>query len=200
MKIHLFCSDTFYSHAPVPVALQLYRGKDGHRDITDFLQDELDLFLDSGLSFGVFSGDRVVGIGVNLLFPRYYHPHYDTTRTQLTTMSTPQARGRPRAGAGPGLAQRGRRPRPAGARGGGEGPLLAALPVPAPPALRPTRRQVRHRWGLLSSVITKDNFRKKGRKFCVHLSCLAMEEELRGSHESHDIITELIGRCWHSQF
>ena len=79
MKIHLFCSDTFYSHAPVPVALQLYRGKDGHRDITDFLQDELDLFLDSGLSFGVFSGDRVVGIGVNLLFPRYYHPHYDTT-------------------------------------------------------------------------------------------------------------------------
>ena len=77
----MFCSDTFYSHAPVPVALQLYRGKDGHRDITDFLQDELDLFLDSGLSFGVFSGGRVVGIGVNLLFPRYYHPHYDTTRT-----------------------------------------------------------------------------------------------------------------------
>ena len=116
---------------------------------------------------------------------------HDTTHHRVP----PQARRRPRAGAGPGLAQHGRRPRPAGARGGGAGPLLAALPVPAPPALRPTRRQVRYRWGLLSSVITKDNLRKKGRKFCVHLSCLAMEEELRGSHESHDIITELIGRC-----
>ena len=66
----MFCSDTFYSHAPVPVALQLYRDKAGHGHITDFLQDELDLFLDSGMSFGVYSGDRVVGIGVNLLFPR----------------------------------------------------------------------------------------------------------------------------------
>ena len=53
----------------MPVALQLYRDKDGHGHITDFLQDELDLFLDSGMSFGVYSGGRVVGIGVNLLFP-----------------------------------------------------------------------------------------------------------------------------------
>ena len=53
----------------MPVALQLYRDKDGHGDITDFLQDELNLFLDSGMSFGVYSGGRVVGIGVNLLFP-----------------------------------------------------------------------------------------------------------------------------------
>ena len=73
-NIYLFCSDTFYSHAPVPVALQLYGDNSGHGDITDFLQDELDLFLDSGMSFGVYSGGRVVGIGVNLLFPsRYYH-------------------------------------------------------------------------------------------------------------------------------
>ena len=115
----------------------------------------------------------------------------------LTTLLTlpPQPRGRPRAGARPVLAQHGRRPRPAGARGAGAGPLLETLPVPPPPALRPTRCQVRYRyrWFFLSSVITKDNFRKKGRKFCVHLSCLAIEEELRGSHVSHDIITELIG-------
>ena len=64
----------------MPVALQLYRDKDGHGHITDFLQDELNLFLDSGMSFGVYSGGRVVGIGVNLLFPsRYYHHYYDDT-------------------------------------------------------------------------------------------------------------------------
>ena len=119
------------------------------------------------------------------------------TMTTLLTYSPcpPQPRGRPRAGARPGLAQHGRRPRREGARGAGAGPLLETLPVPPPPALRPTRRQVRYRyrWFFLSFVITKDNFRKKGRKFCVHLSCLAIEEELRGSHDSHDIITELIG-------
>ena len=68
------------------------------------------------------------------------------TMTTLLTYSPcpPQPRGRPRAGARPGLAQHGRRPRPAGARGAGAGPLLETLPVPPPPALRPTRRQVRY--------------------------------------------------------
>ena len=65
-----------------------------------------------------------------------------TVTTLLTLL--PQPRGRPRAGARPVLAQHGRRPRPAGARGAGAGPLLETLPVPPPPALRPTRRQVRY--------------------------------------------------------
>ena len=64
--------DEFYSLAPVPVALQLYRDKEGKKCINNFLSDELSLFLDCGVSFGIFHQSQVIGIGMNLLFERFW--------------------------------------------------------------------------------------------------------------------------------
>ena len=54
--------DNFYAIAPVPVVLELYKD----RKMTDYLEDELNLFCDGGVSFGIFHGDKVAGAGLNL--------------------------------------------------------------------------------------------------------------------------------------
>ena len=63
--------DEFYSTAPVPVALQLYKDQEGEKCVSEFLSDELSLYLDCGVSFAIFHQSRVIGIGMNLLFERY---------------------------------------------------------------------------------------------------------------------------------
>eukprot|EP00092_Neocalanus_flemingeri_P029811 GFUD01032365.1.p1 GENE.GFUD01032365.1~~GFUD01032365.1.p1 ORF type:complete len:274 (-),score=64.27 GFUD01032365.1:93-914(-) len=57
-----FMLDNFYSIAPVPVVLELFKD----RKMTDYLEDELDLFCDNGVSFGIHHGDQVVGAGLSL--------------------------------------------------------------------------------------------------------------------------------------
>ena len=66
-----FMLENFYGLAPVPVALELYRNKNGETNISEFLEDEISLFFDCGVSFAIFHGDRVVGIGTNLIFNRF---------------------------------------------------------------------------------------------------------------------------------
>jgi len=61
-KVQNFMLDNFYAIAPVPVVLELFKD----RKMTDYLEDELDLFCDNGVSFGVFHGDKVIGAGLNL--------------------------------------------------------------------------------------------------------------------------------------
>ena len=61
-KVQNFMLDNFYAIAPVPVVLDLFKD----RKMTDYLEDELDLFCDNGVSFGIFHGDKVVGAGLNL--------------------------------------------------------------------------------------------------------------------------------------
>ena len=64
--------DEFYSTAPVPVALQLNKDRKGEKCISNFLSDELSLFLDCGVSFAIFHQSQVIaGIGMNLLFERF---------------------------------------------------------------------------------------------------------------------------------
>ena len=63
--------DEFYSTAPVPVALQLYKDQEGEKCVSEFLSDELSLYLDCGVSFAIFHQSQVIGIGMNLLFERY---------------------------------------------------------------------------------------------------------------------------------
>ena len=55
------------------MALQLYKHKDGKKRISDFLYDELSLFLDSGLSFAIYHESQIIGIGMNLMFERFGH-------------------------------------------------------------------------------------------------------------------------------
>ena len=69
-EVKTFMLENFYCQAPVPVALELYRKKNGETNISDFLEDELSLFFDNGVSFAIFHGDKVVGIGTNLMFNR----------------------------------------------------------------------------------------------------------------------------------
>ena len=64
--------DEFYSTAPVPVALQLYKDRKGEKCISNFLSDELSLFLDCGVSFAIVHQRQVIGIGMNLLFERFW--------------------------------------------------------------------------------------------------------------------------------
>jgi hypothetical protein len=40
------------------------------RKRTQYLEDELDLFCDGGVSFGIFHGDKVAGAGLNLFFEK----------------------------------------------------------------------------------------------------------------------------------
>ena len=61
-KVQAFMLDNFYAIAPVPVALELYKD----RQMTDYLEDELNLFCDGGVSFGIFHGDKVAGANLNL--------------------------------------------------------------------------------------------------------------------------------------
>ena len=71
IKIEIIFLDEFYSVAPVPVALQLYKEKNGKKSISEFLYDELSLFFDCGVSFGIFHENKVIGIGMNLMFERF---------------------------------------------------------------------------------------------------------------------------------
>jgi len=59
-----FMLENFYSLAPVPVALGLYK----ERKMSKYLEDELDMFCDNGVSFGVYDGDKVIGAGFNIYF------------------------------------------------------------------------------------------------------------------------------------
>jgi len=61
-KVEEFMLDNFYAIAPVPVVLELY--KDGK--MTEYLEDELNLWSSCGVSFGVFHGEKVAGAGLNL--------------------------------------------------------------------------------------------------------------------------------------
>lgn len=61
-KVQNFMLDNFYAIAPVPVVLELFKD----RKMTQYLEDELNLFCDGGVSFGIFHGDRVAGAGLNL--------------------------------------------------------------------------------------------------------------------------------------
>ena len=70
LKLTYITLDEFYSIAPVPAALQLYKNKQGEKKISKFLCDELSLFLDGGVSFAIFHQSQVIGIGINLLFER----------------------------------------------------------------------------------------------------------------------------------
>ena len=69
-EVKKFMLDNFYCQAPVPVALELYRYRNGENYISDFLEDELSLFFDNNVSFAIFHGDKVIGIGTNLMFTR----------------------------------------------------------------------------------------------------------------------------------
>lgn len=62
-QVQQFMLENFYSLAPVPSVLGLYSGK-----VTPYLEDELSLFLDQNLSFGLYHEDRIVAAGFNLLF------------------------------------------------------------------------------------------------------------------------------------
>lgn len=62
-QVQQFMLENFYSLAPVPSVLGLYNGK-----VTPYLEDELSLFLDQNLSFGLYHEDRIVAAGFNLLF------------------------------------------------------------------------------------------------------------------------------------
>ena len=62
--------DNFYCKAPVPVALGLHKNKEGKTIISDFLEDEISLFLDTGVSFAIFHGHKIIGVGTNLIFNR----------------------------------------------------------------------------------------------------------------------------------
>ena len=66
--------ERFYSKAPVPVALKLYPHPHTETNekpkASDFLQKELDLFCDSGSSFGVFHNGKIIGAGFNLFVDR----------------------------------------------------------------------------------------------------------------------------------
>lgn len=59
-----FMLDNFYSLAPVPVALGLYKD----RKMSKYLEDELNMFCDNGVSFGLYNRDRVIGAGFNIYF------------------------------------------------------------------------------------------------------------------------------------
>ena len=48
-KVREFVVENFYAPAPVPTALELYK----ERKMTDYLEDELNLWFDSGVSFGI---------------------------------------------------------------------------------------------------------------------------------------------------
>ena len=61
-KVQHFMLGNFYAIAPVPVVLELYKD----RKMTDYLEDELNLFCDGGVSFGILHGDTVAGAGLNL--------------------------------------------------------------------------------------------------------------------------------------
>lgn len=69
--VQQFMLDTFYSLAPVPAALKLYDG--GQGQVCEFLKDEISVYCDQGMASGIFHGDKVVGAGWNLYFPRSQH-------------------------------------------------------------------------------------------------------------------------------
>ena len=61
-KVKEFMLDNFYSMAPVPVVLKLFM----ECKMTSYLEDELDLWCQTGVSYGIFQGDRIVGASFNL--------------------------------------------------------------------------------------------------------------------------------------
>ena len=61
-KVEDFMLDNFYAIAPVPVVLELF--KDCKK--TEYLEDELNLWSNSGVSYGVLHGEKVAGAGLNL--------------------------------------------------------------------------------------------------------------------------------------
>ena len=69
-EVKKFMFENFYCQAPVPVALELYRNKNGETDISEFLEDEISLLFDCGVSYAIYHGDKVVAIGTNLIFYR----------------------------------------------------------------------------------------------------------------------------------
>ena len=69
--VQKFMLDTFYTLAPVPVALKLY--DEGQSEMSDFLKDELSLYCDQGMASGIFHEDKVIGAGWNLYFDRSKH-------------------------------------------------------------------------------------------------------------------------------
>jgi len=62
-KVKEFVVDNFYATAPVPVALELFK----ERKLTAYLEDEINQWFHTGVSFGVFHGDRIIGTAFNFL-------------------------------------------------------------------------------------------------------------------------------------
>jgi len=62
--------DNFYTTAPLPVALELFK----ERKMTQYLQDELNLLFEGGVSFGVFQGQNLAGAIVNLFVEKPSQP------------------------------------------------------------------------------------------------------------------------------
>jgi hypothetical protein len=61
-KVQDLLLEDFYTTAPVPVVLELY--KEGK--MTQYLQDELNLLCEGGVSFGIFHGHKLAAAIVNL--------------------------------------------------------------------------------------------------------------------------------------
>jgi len=60
--VEKFMLNNFYAIAPVPVVLNLYNDE----KVSTYLQDELSLWCDRGVSCGIFHNDQVIGAGFNL--------------------------------------------------------------------------------------------------------------------------------------
>ena len=64
--VRKFLLDNFYSKAPVPTVLGLYKDK----KVTNFLEDELDLLCDNAASFVICDSNEVIGAFTNLSFEK----------------------------------------------------------------------------------------------------------------------------------
>ena len=62
-KVKDFVVDNFYSTAPVPLALELFKD----RKVTAYLEDEINEWFHTGVSFGIFHGDKIIGTSFNFL-------------------------------------------------------------------------------------------------------------------------------------
>ena len=62
-KVKEFVLDNFYATAPVPVALELFK----ERKVTTYLEDEINQWFHTGVSFGIFHGDKIIGTSFNFL-------------------------------------------------------------------------------------------------------------------------------------
>ena len=77
-KVEEFMLDNFYAIAPVPVVLELYKD----RKMTEYLEDEFNLWSSCGVSFGLFDGEKVAGAGLNLFVAKPVEDNVDYVRAK----------------------------------------------------------------------------------------------------------------------